>query len=204
MSKFSGAELGPLLADLDIAPVGVVHVGAHRGDEVAGYRESGFERVVLVEPEPRLAARLRAKFPGCQVVEAVCQKAKSPRKRKFNVASQRRWSSLLPIPSDQSTAGTIETVDTITVAAVTLAEVQDGCNVAVVDTQGTEPDVLHGANLDDLDLVVVETVAPSDVFRPAWPRPDADAWFAARGWRPVAEFAHSAPDVADVAYAPAR
>src|SRR5690606_38435456 len=113
--QFTGAELGPILADLGSRPIGVVHVGAHRGDEVAGYRQVGFEFITLVEPEPRLAERLRRKFPSTErctitVVEGVCQKAKTPRKRRFNVANQRRWSSLLPIPPDQSTHGRIETV----------------------------------------------------------------------------------------------
>lgn len=196
--------LDELLVQHSIFPAGVVHVGAHRGQEVPVYEAARFGVIRLVEPEPGYAQRLRDKFPQCDVVEAVCARTKSPRKRKFNVASERRWSSLLDIPPDQSGSGRrIDTVATITVASFTLAEIQDGCNVAVVDTQGTEPDVLAGADLSSLDMVIVETVVPSEVFRPAWSRPDADAWFAERGWVPVHEFTHSAPDVLDVAYVPA-
>lgn len=197
-------DLPALLDELGVERTGVVHVGAHRGQEVPIYEAAGFERVVLVEPEPRLAQRLRDKFPTCEVVEAVCAARAAPR-RKFFVPNYRTWGSLIEPPPDQSKVPgrTIEVVDTINVKAVTLASIQEGCNVAVVDAQGSEPDVLAGADLDGLDLVVVETVEPSDVFRPAWPRDEADAWFAERGWEPIAEFAHAAPDVKDVAYAPA-
>lgn len=196
--------LTEVLDQLGVARTGVVHVGAHRGQEVPDYRAAGFDRIVLVEPEPRLAQRLRDKFADCTVVEKVVVATRA-KTRKFNVASQRKWSSLLDIPPDQSATGErIDTVDRITVEACRLVDIQDGCNIAVVDTQGTEPDVLAGADLDALDLVIVETVAPSRVFRPAWPRPAADEWFAAQGWVPVHEFGHTAPDVCDVAYAPQR
>lgn len=200
----SSIDIGAVIAERGIEPTGIVHVGAHRGQEVPSYRECGFGRIVLVEPEPRLAARLRAKFPDCDVVEAVCA-ARAAANRRFHVANYRSWSSLIKPPSDQSTVEgrVIEVADTISVRAVTLASLQEGCNVAVVDAQGSEPDVLAGADLDGLDLVVVETVDPSDRFRPAWPRDAADAWFADHGWRPVAVWAHTAPDVHDIAYAPA-
>lgn len=194
-------DLIDLITVRGVAPVGVVHVGAHRGTEVPDYRRFGFERIVLVEPEPDLAARLRVKFPDCVVVEKVCAQ-RAAKRRKFNVATRRQWSSLVDVPADQSKAGPVEVRARIDVEAVTLRSIQAGCNVAVVDTQGTEHDVLAGADLSSLELVVVETVTPGPVWRPAWDRPDADAWFAERGWWPVAEFAHSAPDVLDVAYAP--
>lgn len=195
-------NLKQLLAELDVEPAGVIHVGAHRGQEVPEYRAAGFGRIHLVEPEPDLAARLRRKFPDCEVHETVCVASRA-KTRQFNVASQRKWSSLLDIPPDQSRTGeTIEVRERIKVAACRLVDIQTGCNVAIVDTQGTEQDVLEGADLDALDLVIVETVEPGDVWRPAWDRPAADAWFAERGWGPVHEFGHTAPDVSDVAYAP--
>lgn len=196
-------NLKQLLDDLGIERAGVVHVGAHRGQEVPEYRSAGFGRIVLIEPEPRLAERLERKFTDCQVIRTAVGARRSQR-RKFNVASQRKWSSLVDIPPDQSMTGErIETVDRIDVEVCILPDVQDGCNVAVVDTQGTEHDVLAAADLDTLDLVIVETVAPGPVWRPAWRRDEADAWFAERGWHAVHEFEHTAADVIDVAYAPA-
>lgn len=192
-------QLHALLAENGITRTGIVHVGAHRGQEVPDYRAAKFGLIRLVEPEPRLAARLRAKFPDCDVVEAAVASRRAKR-RKFNVASMRKWSSLVDIPTDQSRVGPIETVDRIEVEVVTLRDLQEDCNVAVVDTQGTEADVLAGGDLDRLDMVIVETVRPGDVWRPAWRRDEADAWFAERGWRVAHEFEHTAADVLDVAY----
>lgn len=195
-------SLSEVVRGLGVRTDGVVHVGAHRGQEVSEYRKAGFGLIRLVEPEPGLAERLRRKFPDCEVVEKVCVKSKSQRRRRFHVANFRQWSSLIEPPRDQSKVEgrVIEVAETITVDAVTLAEIQDGCTLAVVDAQGSEPDVLAGADLEGFDAVIVETVAPGDVWRPAWNRVDADAWFAERGWRAVHEFEHSAPDVRDVVY----
>src|SRR5690606_20881805 len=118
--------LKQLLADLGVEPAGIVHVGAHRGQEVPDYRAAGFGRITLVEPEPRLAERLRHKFPDCEVHETVCVASRA-KTRQFNVASQRKWSSLLDVPSDQSSTGeTIEVLDRIKVAACRLADIQNG------------------------------------------------------------------------------
>src|SRR5690606_39801469 len=98
----------------------------------------------------------------------------------------------------------VEVRDVITVDVGRLATIQDGCNVAVIDAQGAELDVLKGADLAALDLVIVETVEPSEVWRPALPRDVADEWFAERGWSAAFEWRHTAPDVRDVAYVPMR
>ena len=35
--------------------LGVCHIGAHKGQEVEIYKEAGFNKIILVEPSPRLA-----------------------------------------------------------------------------------------------------------------------------------------------------
>lgn len=195
-------DLRRLLDEVGLAAAGVVHVGAHRGQEVPVYRAAGFGLIRLVEPEPGLARRLRDRFPDCDVREVAC--AARGGRRRFNVANYRTWSSLYDIPSDQSIVPgrRVEVRDVITVDVVRLATIQDGCNVAVIDAQGAELDVLKGADLAALDLVIVETVEPSEVWRPALPRDVADEWFAERGWSAAFEWRHTAPDVRDVAYVP--
>lgn len=43
---------------------GVVHVGAHQGEEVPAYLAAGFERVVLIEANPEACRVLHEKFDG--------------------------------------------------------------------------------------------------------------------------------------------
>lgn len=43
-------------------PRGVIHVGAHQGEEVESYLAWGFRKIVLIEANPELAAGLRRRF----------------------------------------------------------------------------------------------------------------------------------------------
>jgi len=45
-----------------IARKGVMHVGAHLGEEVSNYKMAGFQNIVLVEANPELVTELQAKF----------------------------------------------------------------------------------------------------------------------------------------------
>jgi FkbM family methyltransferase len=52
---------------------GVIHLGAHQGQEVDQYLAHGYERIVLVEPNPDACRILRERFksrPEIEVIEA--------------------------------------------------------------------------------------------------------------------------------------
>ncbi len=55
-------DLGALVAAHGVMPRGVIHVGAHTGDEVPGYLAIGFRHVLLIEADPTLAAGLADRF----------------------------------------------------------------------------------------------------------------------------------------------
>lgn len=136
------------LAELGIEPRGVLHVGAHRGEEVEIYRKCGFERVVLVEPDPVNAEFLRSEFGDVTVVEAACGDHEG-------VATLHRagvFAGLAPDPSHPAEGW-------VNVAVGPLRDIQADhpANVLVVDTQGSELEVLGTADLSGVDLVVVET-----------------------------------------------
>src|SRR5262245_32552659 len=49
---------------------GVIHVGAHRGEEVDAYLQAGLRRNVLIEANPRLYEYLLDRFGGNERVQA--------------------------------------------------------------------------------------------------------------------------------------
>jgi FkbM family methyltransferase len=57
-------DLEALLVDRHIVPRGVLHIGAHLGEELDVYRRLGIRNVVLVEAQPLLAAQLHSQARG--------------------------------------------------------------------------------------------------------------------------------------------
>lgn len=124
---------------------GVVHAGAHRGQEVPAYRAAGFGRIVLIEPNPTHHDELRA-LVGVEVAPFAAGTGNTATLHRTKWDEQ---SSLL-------TPESIAVLDTVPVEVRPLSDFQGGVNVAVLDVQGAELDVLRSADLDRLDAVIVE------------------------------------------------
>jgi FkbM family methyltransferase len=136
------------LVELGIEPRSVLHVGAHRGEEVPVYQKCGFERITLVEPDPENAAFLRDEFPGVGVVEcAVGQQA--------SVATLHRAGVFSGLSADANHPATGEV--SVAVEPLSVIQAEYPANVLVVDTQGTELEALASGDLSGVDLVIVET-----------------------------------------------
>lgn len=150
---------------------GVVHVGAHRGQEVADYRRAGFRRIVLVEANPWLGPDL----DRLAVTEVHMCAAGTSRSVDLFVTEWDERSSVLAPLEDPVT-------ETVTVPCRPLADLQTGCNMAVLDVQGAELDVLRSADLTALDVLIVET---TDRVRydGAATRADIDGFLTGAGWR---------------------
>ncbi|MFE0727943.1 FkbM family methyltransferase [Streptomyces antibioticus] len=181
-------ELADLMAREGIAPVGVVHVGAHLGQEIDDYRAIGFGRIVLVEPNPECHEALAA-FEGVTLVPAACGRA--PGETRLHLTVKRQRSSLYQPLRDRHR--------TVTVPVVRLADIQAGCNVAVVDVQGGELDVVAGADLAALDLVVLETRTVHE-YRGAPLHRAVVQTMRGLGWRRAATWRHGTGRVRDVAF----
>jgi FkbM family methyltransferase len=151
------APLPRLLADIGIEPRHLVHVGAHEAQEWPTYCTARLQRVTWVEPIPELAAALRTHFtgtPGVQVVECACSAA--PGTAVLHVMEPTNVSTLLaPGLRDR-------VVRDVTVEVRTLADVAPDANIAVIDVQGAELEVMAGAPWDALDLMVVEACTVED------------------------------------------
>jgi FkbM family methyltransferase len=150
-------RLPGILTDLDITPRHLVHVGAHEGQEVPAYLGIGIPRITLVEPIPELAAALRDRYaatPAVEVVECACADAGGT--ATLHVMQWTNMSTLLPpAPRDHLAR-------CVTVQVRRLDEIAPDADVAVIDAQGAELDVLRAAPWDSLELVVVETCTVDD------------------------------------------
>jgi len=137
-----------------VDPGKLVHVGAHEGQEMRFYYEAGFTDMVLVEPIPELAKQLRTRFPGVEVVQAACSDHEG--EATLNILQRTNMSTLLePGPLDQVTR-------TVGVALRRLDAIAPDAQVAVIDAQGHELEVLSAAPWDSLQMVIVETCTVDD------------------------------------------
>jgi FkbM family methyltransferase len=177
-SVFSGFP--HLVSALDVEPRHLIHVGAHKGEEVQFYLEAGMERITLVEPIPELAEDLRQSFPFASVVEAACNA--EPGRATLSIMSKTNLSTL----GEPQKADTV--VREVEVDVVRLDSIQGDANIAVIDAQGLEVYVLMGADLIMFDLVIAEC---STVFDPtiAASYDELDDFMAAAGFREVNKWA---------------
>lgn len=173
--------LKDLMRQRRIPATGVVHVGAHEGQEVPLYRSIGFASITLIEPNPLLAGQLRTNFGDCAVIEAACDSSGGT--RTLHVTERDKLSSLYrPL--------TRTVVAAVPVSTYCLADlIDEATNVAVIDVQGAELEVVAGAPLDTLDLIVLETHRRSK-YAGAPGTDEAVQSMASLGWRAAAHWFH--------------
>jgi len=172
-----GPAFARFLTEQGVAPRGVVHVGGHYGQELETYLACGFERILYVEANPAVFARLARHVAfwneWLEALERRFGLARRPRIEAVNcaaadrgghaalyVAEQDPLSSIL-VPTDPSIRlrGYVEveqrTVDDLVEAA---GWPPSSISVLSVDAQGAEHLVLEGAAglLRHIDLAIVE------------------------------------------------
>ncbi len=200
-------ELPALLRKLRLPVDGVVQVGAHTGQEVKALTRCGFRRLVMVEPNRDHTVALRAQLERHHAAARLAPPAGGhpPREVVLAAAGRERGQAVLHVTEYDQQASMLPPLPPLVVSrndvtpVIPVREVQHGCNVLVLDVQGAELEVLAGADLDRLQLAVIEGST--------WPRYDGGATVAtiadymrARGWQEVAVWAHKRPNVVDVAW----
>ena len=166
------ADMAILLGALpsDLPRRGVVHVGAHRGEEVPVFRRFGFRHTLLIEANPHHVTEMRAIFAGDDdvriegtaigditgVVDLLLHTSRS---------GSTEPASLLPLKQLQEIVPTMRTASAIQVPITTLDELarrgsleMERYNLLVVDVQGAERMVFRGARTLSaaLDAIVTE------------------------------------------------
>jgi FkbM family methyltransferase len=153
-----------------VAKIGVVHVGADVGQEVAQYFNYGFENIILIEANPECYEILLSKFGGDPRIKifnyAICDKQGTI---DFHVHTSRSGStepaSILPMKRFKEIVKTLYTPKTIQVPAITLDALFKrhhilftAYNFINIDIQGAELLAFRGAQklLSSVDVVMSE------------------------------------------------
>lgn len=146
-----------LVTNLDVTPTHIIHVGAHRGEEVEFYKQANAGHITLVEPIPELAELLRDRYEEdatVTIIESACGPA--PTTATLNIMQKTNLSTIVePQRGDR-----LDRI--IQVPVVRLDSIQGDANVAVIDAQGLELQVLGAADMSKFDLVIAECCTRDD------------------------------------------
>ncbi len=184
----------PDIIDDFVLPTGVVvHVGAHHGEEVEIYRQCGFATIRLVEPDPANLAILADRYgddTDIDIIAAAAVPGEHTGTAALHRAQRSVWSGLHPHPT--------ATGETIAVPTASLGVLQADANLLVLDTQGSEFDLLRAANLATLDLVIVETTRRRGDGAALYD--DTVDYMHAWGWQVVEEWVHDDSGYTDTVF----
>jgi FkbM family methyltransferase len=188
-------DLTSLAKTHEIKPRGVIHIGAHEGKELARYREMGFQKILFVEADPEVFARLQKNVgdePG--VILAQCAVGNTSGRAASRVTSMDHSSSLLPLKRHKTLYPDIVETQTFEVRTVTLdallAELPldpAEFNFLNIDIQDAELLALQGA---DKTLTQIDAINTAVNFEERYEGcaqiEEIDAFLEQRGFRRVA------------------
>lgn len=211
--------LGRSLDHLDIPRNAVLHIGAHKGEEIPHYLAAGFRTIMLVEPDPAAARVIKARPDFVNqttrlvlLLEGAVSSSGEPATFHRNAKSFLSGLQDRASGPDRTTA-TLE-VGTMPARAIQALAADLGLpyNVLVIDTQGTEMDALRSARIDaasGLDLIIVEAYDRNSLGRLpkikcAAPFGELEAYMVAHGWRRAIRWIYDGSGYFDVLYVPAE
>jgi FkbM family methyltransferase len=171
---------------------GVIHVGAHEGKELAIYNQLGAERVLFIEANPAVFARLSTAMAGqghvTVINRAICDRYG---KVDLHLASFDQSSSLLPFQKLANVYSSIVPAGIVSVDGSTLDGLMEerglplsAFNFLAIDVQGAEALVLKGASktLAHIDAISVE-VNFTDLYKDSAEIEDIESALTQAGFR---------------------
>lgn len=187
--------LPAFMAEHRIDARGVLHIGAHLGEEVPVYRECGFTHVTLVEPDAGIAMQLQGSYPDIEVL-ALAVSSGIPGMRPWDKKANSHQSRLA-LPGRGVNSTYMDSWVYATTLDVIHGKAPIDTNVLVVDTSGSELDVLFSGVLYGFDLIVVET---DDAGVHAAPTSAVRSYLAAHQFKHVQRWTHGDHSYGDEAY----
>jgi FkbM family methyltransferase len=186
-------RLPRVLRRFKVRPAGVIHVGAHEGQEAPLYDQFGFGRQVWIEPQPEIFARLKAALPQRPTVRAIniaCGEA--PGQATMHVLENNKGlsNSLLEPTGHLEEYPKFTRGGTFTVPVARLDDALQAEGLSPgdystlsLDVQGYELHVLKGAprTLAAMDAVISE-VNTRELYKGCVLLPELDAHLAAAGF----------------------
>ena len=145
--------LAELCASNSVKPRGVIHIGAHEGQELSDYLAMGVERILYIEANPTVFERLQKKVINHPSVQAVCCAiGKENGTVTLHITSMDQSSSILPLKRSSEIYPMIQETEQITVPCKTLDSLLEELNlnpvefnILNIDIQGAELLALQGA-----------------------------------------------------------
>jgi FkbM family methyltransferase len=186
--------LSNLIERFDLGISGVVHVGAHTGEEALSYSEAGIETVWWIEGNPDIIDTLRANVEpyGQNVVCALvydCDGADV----EFHVTNYKSLSSsIFEFGTHRQVSPDVYFVETKNLRGYTLDTIVrkngiKGCNFLNMDLQGAELVALRGGKrlLESIDYVFTE-INVDELYKGCARLPELDAYLGNHGFERVA------------------
>lgn len=202
-------DIRQLFHDFRITPKGVIHIGAHEGQELPIYLAMGFNRILFVEANPNVFIRLQANVAAFPQVKAVqCAISERNGTEVLHVTNFDASSSILPLkrhldiyPSIQEEAQVAVTCRTLDLLLHEIHEPADQYNFINIDIQGAEVRALSGAiaTLKHIDAINSE-VNFEELYAGGALIHDLDAFLASQSFHRVAASTPHHPSWGDAFY----
>jgi FkbM family methyltransferase len=203
-------EMKELCAKHRIVPRGILHVGAHHGQEIEAYRSLGLNRnIVFVEANPTVCGVLRSRMAGEKGVQII-NRAISDKNGtiELNVTTNDQCSSILPLKRHLHYSPDIVVTRRVSVPSCTLdslaAELELSAadyNVLSIDIQGAELIAFREGTkfLKQLDAIFTE-VNFEELYEGCAQVGDLDTFLGEHGFARVETTAPSHPSWGDALY----
>lgn len=169
---------------------GVLHIGAHLGEEASEYKKFDWQPVIWVEAQPMLAEQLKLKLDrdNNRIIQAAVWERDNVRLQ-LKVASNSMSSSLLEFGSHSKSYPEITYIDTIEVVTQRLDSILSDSevpNFVNLDIQGTELPALKslGKFLNKVDYIYVE-VNRREVYKGCTKIADLDSFMSSNEFKRI-------------------
>jgi FkbM family methyltransferase len=173
-----------------VKPSGVVHVGAHAGEELNDYEKYSFGPVVWIEAQPDLATELSKRISTPSLVIQALVWNVDGAELTLNVTNNRQSSSIFEMGTHAQDYPSIQVESTVTLKTQRLDSILPPklkFNFLNLDIQGAEYEALEGLGirLGDFDYVYTE-VNRAEVYKGIKQIGQIDSYLRSFGFRRVA------------------
>lgn len=175
--------LDRMITNYNLAITGILHVGAHIGEEASTYQACGIHKVLWIEGNPELIPELEANVfsYGHKVVQALITD-EDDNEITFNVTNNFMSSSIYEFGTHSVVSPEVHYTHTLTLPTSTLDTLSQhhdmtDMNFLNMDLQGAELAALNGGEklLAQIDYIYTE-VNVDELYKDCTRLPALDAW----------------------------